>query len=154
MIVLRTKVKEQNKTLAKKPLVVWGRSLGGAIAANLASAKSVDGALLESTMADAATLWGPPVLARLLNSRFAFESAKCLTKSACPILVSHSRDDEVFDWNHAERLADSATGPSKLIEVNGDHGSEKHKQIRFIKGFRGLLEAATHFHAARAIMNC
>ena len=149
------KAVRESRTLAQKPLVVWGRSLGGALAANLASSSTVDGVLLDSTMADAATGWPvPPALIRILNRQFAFESAEALTTSACPVLVSHSRSDKVFDWDHAERLTEAATGPSKLIEVKGDHGAEKHTQRRFVDGLRCLLEAATHFHAARATMNC
>ncbi|MDH3589069.1 MAG: alpha/beta fold hydrolase [Gammaproteobacteria bacterium] len=103
-------------------IVVFGRSLGGAVAAWLATDVSPRALILESTfssvrdMARAAFPFLPTSLARI---RYDTESR--MASIACPILLMHSRDDEIIPYQMGEKLYAAAAGNAILKTLQGGH---------------------------------
>jgi fermentation-respiration switch protein FrsA (DUF1100 family) len=111
--------------LSPARIVVFGRSLGGAAAAWLASRVDVGGLILESTFtsapdAAADVYWWLPV--RWL-SRLRLDTRDWLTKVRCPVLIVHSRDDEIIPFYHARRLYEAAPPDKRLVAIKGDHNT-------------------------------
>ena len=104
-------------------VVIFGRSLGGAVAVDLASNVSARGLILESTMSssrDFAQLV-LPVLSRLIFMRFDFDSAAKLPSVKSPVLVLHSPDDEIMPFELGETVFEAANEPKAFVRMRGGH---------------------------------
>lgn len=106
-----------------KRIVLYGESLGAAVAVDLAARKPVGGLALESVFSSAVEVAQElfPFLPARLLVRNRYESVKKISAVRAPVLILHSRDDEFFRWHHAQRLYDAATGPKTLVELRGGH---------------------------------
>jgi fermentation-respiration switch protein FrsA (DUF1100 family) len=132
------------KRHSPKSIVISGESLGGPIAANLAKDVSPGALVLASTFTSAPDLasnfyWFFPV--RLL-ARFHYPTAEYVVRVHVPILVIHSRTDEIVPFSHAEAIFRRANEPKQLLEIRGDHNSAllvSWQQIT--EGMRRFLEA-------------
>lgn len=106
-------------------IVVAGRSLGGAVAIELAS-RHVPGALVvESTFTSLPEVgqrvyWFLPV--RLLMS-YRYDSIRKVGAIPCPKLFLHGTDDRLIPISMGRRLFEAACPPKRFIETPGDHGS-------------------------------
>ena len=111
-------------TSAGRPLVFWGKSLGGPIAAAATRAARADGLILESSFADkAAVVRSHPVL-RMLNvfASYRFDTVKLLTDFSGPVLVIHGNRDSVVPFALGRELHERLTTPKRFVEITGaDH---------------------------------
>ncbi|MCB1749779.1 MAG: alpha/beta hydrolase [Gammaproteobacteria bacterium] len=108
--------------LAADDVVIYGRSLGGAVAARLAAAVGPHALVLESTftrLADLARERYPWVPVRWLL-RMRFDSVAALAEVHCPVLVAHSPDDEVIPYAHGQALAAHAR-QGEFVTLRGAH---------------------------------
>jgi pimeloyl-ACP methyl ester carboxylesterase len=107
-----------------RPLVFWGRSLGGPIAAAATHVIRPDGLILESSFANkAAVVRSHPVL-RMLNvfSAYRFETVKLLAGFSSPVLVLHGSRDSVVPFALGRELYDRLATPKRFVEIAGvDH---------------------------------
>jgi len=53
--------------------------------------------------------------------RFEYNTAEHLAGVDCPVLVVHSRDDEIMSFHHGQRLFDLAVEPKMFLEITGPH---------------------------------
>jgi len=106
-------------------VIIFGRSLGGAVAAWLAQSHTPGALILESTFTSlpdiAGTLY-PYVPVRLLL-RFHYNTAEYLGRVNCPVLIVHSRNDEIMPFNHGRRLFEMAKEPKEFLEITGTHNA-------------------------------
>ncbi|RMD83511.1 MAG: alpha/beta hydrolase [Candidatus Dadabacteria bacterium] len=104
-------------------LAVVGRSLGGGVASYVAARFVVGALVLESTFTSipdlAAELYHVPFLRQVVRTRYDNLSRVCARR--CPLLVVHSRDDEVVPFRHGRRLFDEAPEPKDFLELRGSH---------------------------------
>ncbi len=116
-------------------IIVFGRSLGGAVAAWQARTHKPGLLVLESTFTsvpDLASQMYPYLPVRLL-SRFKYDTREYLEGVACPVLIVHSRDDEMMPFGHGQQLFAAASEPKRFLEISGSHNegfiiSGKHYQ--------------------------
>ncbi|WP_028575184.1 alpha/beta hydrolase [Desulfonatronovibrio hydrogenovorans] len=106
-------------------IFIFGRSLGGAVAADLAAKTDPAGVILESTFTSVIDLGSElfrflPV--RLL-SRFEYNTLDKLRNISAPTLIIHSPDDEIIPHSHGQRLYESATEPKHFQEIRGGHNT-------------------------------
>lgn len=115
----------ESRGIKCKDVVIFGRSLGGAVAAQLASRVEAGALILESTLSSArdfaATAF--PLLSHALYMRFDFDSAAQLQKVKYPVLVLHSPEDEIMPYHLGEKLFAAAREPKQFIALRGDHNS-------------------------------
>ena len=104
-------------------IILFGRSLGAAIAADLASRQGAGAVILESAFTSvpdiAATLY--PWLPVRWLSRYRYDTEKKLAGIHHPVLIVHSRDDEIIPFANGERLFAAAHEPKQLLELQGGH---------------------------------
>ena len=113
----------EERQLAPSDIIVFGRSLGGAVASWLAQSHTPRALILESTFTSlrdiAATLY--PYLPVRLLLRFEYNTAEYLSRVDCPVLIVHSRGDEIMPLSHGWRLFEIAREPKKFLEIAGTH---------------------------------
>jgi len=104
-------------------VVLFGRSLGGAVAAQLASTVQPGGLILESTLSSARDFARSvfPLLSRLVVVRYGFDTVRSVVLVHCPVLVLHSPDDEIMPFALGEKVYAAAGQPKRLVKLHGDH---------------------------------
>ncbi len=114
---------EQN--MNAEQIIIAGRSLGGGVASELANNVTPAMLILESTftsMPDASKKHYPFMpISIILKHRY--ETLNKLKNISCPIVIVHSRNDEVIPFSHAEINFERANQPKKFIELRGGHGN-------------------------------
>jgi hypothetical protein len=113
----------QTRALDAKDIIVFGRSLGGAVATWLASRHTPAMLILESTFTSVPAMarrYYPFLPVRLL-SRFEYNSLSLVKQLACPVLIAHSRDDEIIPFEEGRLLFDAAPEPKRFLEMRGGH---------------------------------
>jgi fermentation-respiration switch protein FrsA (DUF1100 family) len=106
------------------PLVYWGRSLGGAMAAYAATVRKPDGVIIEAGFPDArSAVRGSPVLAVLsLLASYRFPAADFLNLANVPVLQLHGDRDRVIPIELGRELFQLIRGPKAFVVIpGGDH---------------------------------
>jgi len=113
----------QTRKVDPRRLVMYGESLGAAVAVDLASRQPVGGLVMESAFSSAVEVGQEmfPFLPARLLVRNRYESVNKIGRVAAPVLILHSRDDELFKWHHPQQLYDAAREPKRLVELRGGH---------------------------------
>ncbi len=113
----------EEKGIAARNILIFGRSLGGAVATQLASEVQARGLILESTFSSAKDFARSvfPLLSRLLIIRYDFNTAEKIQQVNYPVLVLHSPDDEIMPFDLGEKVYLSANQPKRFVKMKGDH---------------------------------
>jgi alpha-beta hydrolase superfamily lysophospholipase len=104
------------------PSILYGYSLGGAIAAQIIRRHPFDGLILQSTftnLPDIARVTFPRIPLHLISGRL-FDTMEVVRNVSVPVLIVHGTTDEVCPSWMAQQLHDSCgASEKKLILVNG-----------------------------------
>lgn len=113
----------RQRGIAPARIVLFGESLGGALAARLA-AQVRPGALVLSSVftsvPDLAADLYPWLPARWL-ARMRYDTTTALAQTRCPVLIAHSPDDEIVPFRHGQQLFKVAPEPKVFLELAGGH---------------------------------
>lgn len=109
--------------IAPAHIVLFGRSLGGIVAAHLAAEVQPGGLILESTFSSARDLADTlfPLLSRAIVLPFRLDAAGALHQVRCPVLVLHSPDDEIIPYALGRRLFAAAPEPKGFVVLRDGH---------------------------------
>jgi len=113
----------ENEGIRPDRVIVWGRSLGGAVAAHLAAAVQPAGLVIESSFSSGLELarrFYPWLPVRLLM-RPRFDAASQVARTPCPKLFMHSPDDDVVPYALGCELFERAAPPKQWLDLEGDH---------------------------------
>lgn len=124
-------------------IIYFGRSLGGAIAAWLSTIKPPKLLIVESTFTSATDAAAEiyRFLPVRLMSRFHYETEEYLKSVETPVLIVHSRDDEIINLQHGKALYAAAAGPKDFLELRGDHNTGfVRDRVHYVQGLRAFLE--------------
>lgn len=121
-------VREQR--VQPESIILFGRSLGGAVTARLAADLVSDSTfpaalILESTFTSVPDMGAyiyPWLPVRLL-SKYRYDSEQALTGLTLPILFAHSPDDDIVPYALGRRLHNGYGGPKQFLEMRGGHNS-------------------------------
>jgi fermentation-respiration switch protein FrsA (DUF1100 family) len=102
-------------------IAVFGRSLGGAVAVDLASRVPCWKLIVESTFTSAADMAGQMLpflpMSRLITERF--DSAAKIGKVRAPLLQFHGTQDEIVPFHLGRRLHELAPEPKEFVPIPG-----------------------------------
>ena len=54
-------------------------------------------------------------------ARFQYDARAYLQSVECPVLIVHSRDDEIIPFRYGQELFASANDPKELLKIRGGH---------------------------------
>jgi len=131
----------QGRGIQPADIIVFGRSLGAAVASWLIARERPAAAVIESTftsLPDVAAETYPLLPARWL-SRYHYNTLENLRQANCPVLIGHSRDDAVISFQHGERLYEAIVGHKDFLEMDGGHNdgfiTSGDDYLRAVEGF-------------------
>jgi hypothetical protein len=104
-------------------IVVYGHSLGSAVAAEVALRKSSDALIIESgftSMPDLGAKLYPWLPVKLL-SKYQYSTISKIDRIKSRKLIIHSPDDEIVPFQHGRILYEKASQPKNFLEIRGGH---------------------------------
>jgi len=126
-------------------IVLYGESLGGSVAAQLATKNRPGALILASTFTSVPDMGAElyPLLPIRLLARIRYDTRARLPQIACPVMVIHSRNDDIIPFHHGRRLFEAARPPKQFLEIEGGHNDgfvfgEGH----WVKQLDGFLQQA------------
>jgi len=130
-----------NRGIPAAHIIIFGKSLGGAPAIDLASEVEPAGLIVQSSFTSAADMASavlPFFPHALLHTKM--ESVSKIDRVRCPKLFIHSTADEVVPYRLGRRLYEAAPEPKEFYEVKGaPHNST------YLVGGKPYLEALRRF---------
>ena len=132
------------KNINPQNIIVFGRSLGAAIACKLATKQNLSALIMESAFISVPELAAQiyPFLPVRWLSRFQYNNLENVQKISCPVLFIHSKNDEIIPFSNGEKLFSIANQPKQFLEIHGSHndGFYVSKEI-YEKGILRFLES-------------
>ena len=115
----------EERGIAPERIVVFGRSLGGAVASRTAAEFSVGALIMESSFTSAPSLGADvyPFLPVRLLARFEYPAEDYIQQVEAPVLVIHSQEDDIIPYHHGEALHLAAGPEAELLTIQGDHNT-------------------------------
>ena len=104
-------------------IVLFGESLGGAVAAWLAARQKPAALVIASgftSVPDLGQQLYPYFPVRWL-ARIRYDTRKNLRSIAAPVLIAHSPEDEIIPFEHGRALFAAANPPKQFLELAGGH---------------------------------
>ena len=133
---------QQNLQAGDLPLVYWGRSLGGCVAAYAASQIPPDGVVLETSFPSKASLIKHYPRYRVFYpfSRCRLETLRYLANHISPVLVLYGDQDRTVPPQESRDLFEGLSGPKQLYRVEGGEHLNLHRMdssayMRYIVNF-------------------
>lgn len=131
----------RGKGFAGSNIVVYGESLGGGVAAELALREPVGGLILQSTFTSVPDLGAelfPWLPVRWLAS-VRYDTCRKLPRLKTPVLVMHSRADEMISFRHGEKNFAAANEPKLFCQLHGTHNDSTGDRETYLAGLEKFL---------------
>lgn len=112
-----------HKNIPANHLVLYGESLGGAIAMETTLRQPCHAVILESAFTstqDMGERFFPRLIVRWVV-HYHYDSLSKISRVKVPILLLHSRHDEIVPFSMGERLYQAAHEPKQFVELRGSH---------------------------------
>ncbi len=111
------------KKVSPNNIIIFGRSLGGTIAAQLVSKVEAKSLIVESAFTsytDIGKKFYPYMPVRWF-ARFSYNTIDYIKAVHCPVMIIHSRNDEVVPFEFGLELYETSNEPNKFVEIFGSH---------------------------------
>ena len=124
-------------------IILFGESLGGAVAAEIASRQTAGGLIIMSGFTSIPELAGRlyPFLPVRLLSKFRYSTIDKIGAISSPKLIIHSPDDEIIPFALGRALYEKAAAPKQFLQIRGGHneGFLVSGEL-YVQGLRDFLD--------------
>jgi uncharacterized protein len=133
----------KTKEFKSRNVAIYGESLGGAVAAWMAEQVHPGALMLDSTFTSAPDMAKKmfPFLPIRWLCKFKYDTLGAVAKAGCPVLVAHSKNDEMIPYLNGLRIMEAAKQPKQFIEMTGQHNDG------------GILTDARHLQTVDAFLS-
>jgi len=132
------------KETRAESIVIFGRSLGGAVAAGLAGEVAPGALIMESSFTRLYDV-GKSLYPFLPVSLFLpqdYDSVKSLSGGTFPLLIVHSPDDELVPYTLSETIFNAYGGPKQFLRISGSHNAGfQTDRARYLEGLESFLRS-------------
>jgi pimeloyl-ACP methyl ester carboxylesterase len=113
----------QSRGIAAEDIIIFGRSLGASIGSWLAAKHTPAALIVESGFSSVASMGQRlyPFLPVRWLTRLKYNTKKYVGNISCPVLVAHSRHDEIIPYVESREIFDAASEPKQFLEMSGGH---------------------------------
>ena len=113
----------QTRGLRPEEIVYVGESLGAAVASGLAARHPPRALVLLSTFTSVPDLGAKiyPFIPVRLISRYSYDNRAYVRQINVPVLVAHSRQDDIIPFAHGREIFLAANEPKQFLEMSGGH---------------------------------
>jgi hypothetical protein len=113
----------EERQIPPSQIIVFGESLGGAVAAWLAQTHSPQALILLSTFTSIPDIGAQtyPFMPVRLLARIQYNTLARLPEINCPVLIIHGQEDEIVPYGHGQQLFEAANQPKEFLEIKGSH---------------------------------
>ncbi len=125
-------------------IIIFGRSLGGAIGTWLGVQNTPAAVIIESSFSSGVDIARRlyPFLPIHLLTRLQYPVADYASQLNCPVLVVHSRHDEIIPFSMGQAIYAAVKQEKKFLELRGDHNNGFIiSQREYVAGFRDFTQA-------------
>ncbi len=134
----------RGRQIPPERIVLLGKSLGGAVAIDLAAQVRPAGLIVQSSFTsvpEMASSLIPFFPTFILRTRM--DSLRKIPEIACPKLFIHSPTDEIVPYRLGRRLFDAASGPKRFYEVPGAPHNETYLVggEPYLHGIRAFIQS-------------
>lgn len=130
--------------IAADQIIIFGRSLGGAVGAWLGTQHTPAAVIIESSFSsgvDMARRLYPFLPVRLIT-RLRYPVAEYASQLNCPVLVVHSRDDEIIPFAMGQSIYAAVKQRKSFLELRGDHNNGIFiSRQDYLRGLDGFIES-------------
>jgi len=130
------------KKIRPQDIIIFGRSLGGPIAAWLAKEVKARALILDSTFTSIKDIAAElhPYLPVRKFFKFDYPTIDYLKGAGIPVLIIHSSEDDYIPFSHAIKLYNAANEPRQFLKIRGKHDDNylKSEEI-YIEGIRSFI---------------
>ncbi|MFB3077132.1 MAG: alpha/beta hydrolase, partial [Lysobacterales bacterium] len=130
--------------IAADQIIIFGRSLGGAVGAWLGAQHTPAAVIIESSFSsgvDMARRLYPFLPVRLIT-RLRYPVAEYASHLDCPVLVVHSRDDEIIPFAMGQSIYAAVKQRKSFLELRGDHNNGIFiSRQDYLRGLDGFIES-------------
>ncbi len=114
------------RKLSADKIIIFGESLGGAVALAVAAKFPVGGLILEATMTRARDLAvrALPIVPPSLYLKTKFDNLTRIAKITAPLLIIYGTKDTTIPPSHSVRLFEAANEPKELLAIEGAHHND------------------------------
>jgi len=127
----------------EQQIIIFGRSLGASIAAWLASKHTPAALIIESAFTSVPAMGQRiyPFLPVRWLTRFRYDTKKYVKNISCPVLVAHSKNDEIIPYDEGREIFDAAPEPKTFLEMQGGHNDGFFVSgSAYIEGIKSFIE--------------
>lgn len=117
-----------SRGVAPDKLIIFGRSLGAAVAVFVASRNECAGVVLESAMTNMADMARVhyPIIPGLGSLKNKFNSIGRIASLRSPILFIHGDEDEIVPYELGQRLFEAAKAEKDFYTIRGAHHNDTY----------------------------
>jgi fermentation-respiration switch protein FrsA (DUF1100 family) len=121
--------------IAPARILLYGESLGSAVSVWLATRERPAGVVLVSPFTSIPDLGAQiyPWLPVRMLARIHYDTRARIGQLQAPLLIFHSRDDEIVPYAHAEQLLAAANEPKRLVTLLGDHNGGLFRSVERVR---------------------
>ncbi|MBA7681883.1 hypothetical protein ES703_90225 [subsurface metagenome] len=148
----------EEKKVPPDRILVFGRSLGGSIAAQLTGKVKAKALIIESTFTSYIGMGRKfyPYMPVRWFARFSYNTIDYIKEVKIPVMIIHSKNDEVVPFEFGLELYEAANEPKEFVEIFGSHNdgflvsSEIYKKAwtKWLKSFEKYKDESFRQHAS------
>ncbi len=125
-----------------KQVVIFGRSLGASIASWLASQHTPAALIVESGFTSVPSMAKRiyPFLPVSWLTNFKYDTRNYVKSIACPVLVAHSRNDDIIPFDEGREIFVAAPEAKQFLEMQGGHNDGfMVSGLAYVEGLRSFI---------------
>ena len=134
----------KQKKIPMNQIVIQGRSLGGGVAIPLAVRHAPRALLVDSSFTSLVELASIryPIFPIGQILKYRYNSIHEIPKLKCPVLITHSRQDQIIPFSFGRRLYEAAPEPKTFLEITGPHDNRDYpaSQAKYRRGVEAFLK--------------